>query len=188
MIDSYLIERIKEGDRVSFGKVMDICLSPLLLLAIKLVGRKEDAEDIVQESFLKIWEKRGTIRDSESFIPWARKIVVNRCYDHLRSRARKNRVDNVINIEAEINILSSETADRPLKEKEAIRMLEFIGSRLSIKQGIVFVLSEIEGMSSSEISRLTGLTAVSIKSNGYHAREKVKKIFEKMEREENEQI
>ena len=184
MIDKGIVEGIKSGDKASFESMIDICLEQCLLLAIRISGNKADAEDIVQETFIKVWEKRSSIRQAESFIPWIRKIVVNRSYDYLRSKKRSREfIDRVEYINE--GLISSDSADRIVAEKEVLSLLEWIGGNLSPKQRVVFVLSEIEGMSYKEISKITGLTGSSVKSNCYHAREKVKMIFEKAERRED---
>jgi RNA polymerase sigma-70 factor (ECF subfamily) len=183
LIDKGIIEGIKSGDTASFGRMIDICLEQCLLLAIRISGNKADAEDIVQEAFIKVWEKRSSIRQAESFIPWIRKIVVNRSYDYLR--AKKRNIELIDKIEyINMELISSDSADRIVAE-EVINLLEWIGGKLSPKQRVVFVLSEIEGISYKEISKITGLAGSSVKSNCYHAREKVKMIFEKAERRED---
>lgn len=171
---------MKRGDQKAFASIIDKCLEPSLLTAIRLVSSKEDAEDIVQECFIKLWEKRESIKDGASFIPWIRKIVINRCYDFLRSEKRKRDLMKLIPFAGNDPVGDYES-DRNLSINENNEILKRISESMSPRQRVVFVLSEIEQMTYSEIAESTGMSRFSVKSNVYHAREKAKAIFKIVE-------
>lgn len=182
LIDHNIIEAVKGGDREAFGEMVRVSIEPCLLMAMRIVAGREEAEDIVQESFLKVWEKRSLIRSPESFVPWLRKIVVNRCYDFLRreKRVRSIRID--LTQDEVIGMISSDNPDRQIAEQEAEALLTLVTAQLSPRQRIVFMLSEIEELKYDEISRITGMTRFSVKSNCHYARKKVRELLDRYDK------
>jgi RNA polymerase sigma-70 factor (ECF subfamily) len=181
-VDKKLIESFRKGDHEAFESILNHSLEPCLRLATRLIGSREEAEDIVQDCFVTVWEKRRNIKNVDSFFGWIRRIIVNRCYDFLRKKQRKIkyiRDSGAVGINS--NPVSNE-ADRNLNLKDSDEILSFITSRLSPKQKVVFILSEIEELSSKEIEKLTGMTSYSIKSNCYHARKRAKEIYYSLEK------
>lgn len=180
-VDKKLIEAFRKGDHAAFGKILTQSLEPCLRLAIRIVGNREEAEDIVQDSFIRLWEKRKYIKNTESFIGWIRKIVVNRCYDYLRREKRRARFVNEAGSGGIDYSAPGNEADRDLKFSESNEILKIITNSLSPKQKIVFILSEIEELSVKEIEKVTGMTSYSIKSNCYHARKRAREIYNILE-------
>ena len=181
-MDKNQIDAFRKGNHEVFGRILSHSLEPCLKLAIRLVGSRQDAEDIVQDCFIRIWEKRRTVKNAESFDGWLRRIVINRCYDYLRREKRKVRyIDETRSVEKN-NYGGRDEADRGINISDSNGILEIIVGRLSPKQRIVFILSEIEEMSIKEIEKITGMTGYSIKSNCYHARKKAKEIYYSIER------
>lgn len=183
MIDSKITDGIKQGNRNSFNKLMEITVGSMLTTAVRIVGRQEDAEDIVQDAYLKLWEKRSIIKSDGPIYGLIRRIVINGCYDRLRKEKRR-----VYSSAAELGkimegVISDEYADTIIEEKEFREVMKAVTSRLSPRQKVVFVLSEIEDMGNDEICSATGLRASVVKSNLYHARQKVHRLLKEIYKE-----
>ena len=180
MIDDQIIDGVKRGDRTAFNRLLDLTVGAMMMTAVRIVGRQEDAEDIVQDAYLKVWEKRETIKESGLLYGWIRRIVINKCYDYLRRERR-----SVMYLPGEqekilLDVMSEEQTDIIIEDKEFREVLKAVTSRLSPRQKVVFVLSEIEDMDNSEICSATGLRATVVKSNLYHARQKVHRLLKEI--------
>jgi RNA polymerase sigma-70 factor (ECF subfamily) len=177
LIDDKLTERVRIGDRNAFNMVIDITIRSMLLTSVRIVGNHEDAEDIVQDAYLKVWETRENIKSAGSLTGLIRRIVVNRCYDHLRrEKVRGFRLheeqERII-----AGIISDERSDGDIEYNEFRAVLQAVTALLSPLQRLVFVLSEIEGMGNDEISLVTGMKSPVVKSNLWHARKKVRSML-----------
>jgi len=142
----------------------------LYTMVLRIMANEQDAGDIVQDTFIKVWEKRKSIKDEESLKPYLRKIAINKCYDQLRKRKTRYVEDNIDNDSVINHITSYEQADQKLEKEEALILLKFLVSRLSPRQRIVFTMVELQELSHDEVSEITGLSKTSIKSNLHHAR------------------
>ena len=182
MIDLNIISGLRKGDKESFTLIVREMTAPMLRLAGRVVNNTEEAEDIVQECFLKVWEKRDSIKTDQSFMAWLRRIVINRCYDFLRKEKRKSvsrvDIDTVHTISASL----SEEADTAINEEDVSEIIACLTEGLSPRQKVVYVLSELEGYSNQEISKSTGMSANAVKSNLHHARKAARETYNRIEK------
>jgi len=166
-------------DRTAFRILVDSYADFAFSVAFRIMNDEDESKDIVQESFIAVWKKIEGFNPRNNFSNWLYRIIVNRCYDALRKKKRNPLVypdDSNWNIPG---VFSNNTADTGLDNKETGKMIRRLTNQLSRKQKIVFVLSELEGLSRDDIAEITGMTRASIKSNLFHARQKIKKLLEK---------
>ena len=173
MSTSYNISEIRRGNRNEFGKLVEEDMDYIYKTALMIMANEEDARDIVQDTFVKAWDKRRSIKDSECLRPYLRKITVNKCYDQLRRRKRWKEEFSTEDESAIKSLVSDENPGKKLENDEAISLIKTVVSGLSTRQRIIFTMIELEGMSHSEVSELTGMKKTSIKSNLTHARKKL---------------
>lgn len=170
---SYNISEIKSGNRNEFGKLVEENMDYIYKTALVIMANEEDARDIVQDTFLNVWDKRKAIKTRESLRPYLRKIAVNKCYDQLRRR-KIRKMESWIEDESKIkSIISDEHPDKKLENDEALSLLKILVSGLSPSQRVVFTMVELDEMSHDEVSELTGMKKTLIKSNLRHARKKL---------------
>jgi RNA polymerase sigma-70 factor, ECF subfamily len=150
--DRRLAAACAAGDTTVFETIYQRFGERMKSIAWNHLGNRSDAEDAVQETFLKIHRAAGTYTGEASFSTWMYRILVNTCYDVLRKRRR--RVD-----EAPIDD-APETAERTAPSvDEAKRMtLRKLLGELSEQRRAVFTLFEIEGLSHAEIAEILGIT------------------------------
>jgi RNA polymerase sigma-70 factor (ECF subfamily) len=93
--DDGLLSQIAEGDRRAFAQLMDRHIDRAHGLAKRVLGNKSDAEDVVQDAFLKVWQKAGQWQPGRAqFSTWLYRVVVNRCLD-LKRKPVNTALDNV---------------------------------------------------------------------------------------------
>jgi len=168
-----IIECIRNRDRTAFRKLVTMYQQPAYRLAFRILGNEEEARDSVQESFIKIWQKIGSFDPSREFIPWMYRILVNTSTDRLRTIHRHTMIPIDLasqKLEAIQQNDSSTSADN----HELAILIRGLAEMLPEKQKLVFILRDIEGMTSGEVESITELTETSVKSNLYHARKRVR--------------
>jgi RNA polymerase sigma-70 factor, ECF subfamily len=177
-----IIRCIRNGDHTAFRKLVTMYQQPAYRLAFRILGNEEEARDAVQDSFIKIWRKIGSYDPSKEFIPWMYRIIANTSTDRLRTIHRHTMVPLDLvsqKLEEVIQRDSATTSDN----HELAMLIEGLTGMLPEKQRLVFILRDIEGMSSNEVELITEMAETSVKSNLYHARksmrERILRILEK---------
>lgn len=173
MKNTQLIESCRKGDETAFRSLIRDYSDFAFRVAFRMMNDEEESRDIVQESFIAVWQKLGTFDPDREFEAWFYRIIVNRCHDALRRRNRVRVVSLGTNHQDALKLLSDSDPSRKMDNREIGRLIRSLTSRLSPKQKIVFVLSELEGLSHEDIADVTGMGRDSIKSNLNHARRRI---------------
>lgn len=140
-------------------------------VAYRIVGSREEAEDVLQEAFTDCFRKIGTYRSESTFGAWLKKIVINKCINRLRKR------------EAEVVYLDDwaplERADEeaPPEPWPDPAMIARAVEKLPDGYRIVFSLYLLEGYDHSEISQILGISESTSKTQYLRAKDKLKKIL-----------
>ncbi len=179
-----LIEDCKKNNHMAFQKIVEMHQGMVFRLAFRLLCNTEDAKDIVQETFIRVWKNLNKFDVKQKFTTWLYKITSNLCYDRLKSI--KYKINNhAVDLE-EGNILqpfSSENVESDYINKELIKRIKILTTELTPKQKIVFTLRDLEGLEIDEIIKITGQTAKKIKSNLYLARKQIREKIENLDKD-----
>ena len=143
---------ISQGDEAAFTKIFTSYRNKIYTVAFKLTASQENAEEIVQDVFLKVWTKRALLPEVEDFDSWIFIITRNTVYSFLRSKAAREISAPLT--EPELLGLAEE-ADTVLKEKEFQKILKEAVDKLPPQQRNVYLLSK-EGHLSYEDCTGTG--------------------------------
>jgi len=179
LIDIQLIEECRRGNFNNFRKLIELTSPFAYSVAFRILGNEDQAKDVVQETMITIWQKLKSIKSAEVYKTWIYRIVVNKCYDHMRKRKRN---PEFVTDEQTWELISNRISVEPfvtLENSETAKIIGILTKKLSPRQKTVFVLSDLEGMSNDEISEITGISKSAVKANLYHAR---KSISEKVEK------
>jgi RNA polymerase sigma-70 factor (ECF subfamily) len=179
LIDIRLIEECRGGNFNNFRKLIELTSPFAYSVAFRILGNEDQAKDVVQETMITIWQKLKKIKSAEVYKTWIYRIVVNKCYDHMRKRKRN---PEFVTDEQTWELISNRISVEPsvtLENSEISKIIGILTEKLSPRQKAVFVLSDLEGMSNDEISEITGISKSAVKANLYHAR---KSISEKVEK------
>jgi RNA polymerase sigma-70 factor, ECF subfamily len=168
-----LIEKCKKGDKGAFKYIMIDYSDYVFALAFRILCNDDDAKDIVQETFIRVWKNLEKYNPEIKITTWMYKIATNLCLDKLKVKRRK---PLIFNLEKE-QILDSIADENFSEQTDNRKLAEIIGklaNELSPKQKIVFVLKDIEELENEEIEHITGMDKGQIKSNLYYARQQIK--------------
>ena len=146
--------RARQGDIAAFERLAERHMTDLYRLATALVGAA-DARDLTQETLVAAWRELPRLRDPERFLPWLRRIAVNRCRNHLRSRSRhpaENLLEAVPSGRSELA-----DADRRLDMADALGVLP-------VGQRAVVVLHYLVGLPLREVAETLGVPEGTAKS------------------------
>lgn len=179
MIDLKLIEQCRQRNIESFRKVIEASSPFAYSVAFKMLGDEDLAKDVVQETMITIWKKIGQISTAQVYKTWLYRIVVNKCYDELRKARRRPEVLAAESTWVRLSATISENGTDEFADSELAVIISKLTERLSPRQKAVFVLSELEEMTSDEIAGITGMSKTSIKANLYHARKSFREMLSK---------
>jgi RNA polymerase sigma-70 factor (ECF subfamily) len=173
--DAALAAACLSGDLHAYERLYSLHGARMKNLARNLLGTTTDAEDAVQETFLKIQRSIAGYRGQSSFSTWAFRILINTCYDARRSRLRKK----------EHSIDQDEASESPRPDLRApgahpsLRMaLERAVAALTKHQRDVFLLYEVEGFHHAEIASMLEITETASKNTLFQAKRNLRQILE----------
>jgi RNA polymerase sigma-70 factor (ECF subfamily) len=164
-----IIERVKKGDQAAFRRIVEEYRQQAFSMAFRITCDEEEARDVVQDSFIKIWQKIETYDMSQKFSTWLCRIVANSAIDRMRQIKRQN----LVNLEQAIGRIDHLNVDNTQKEddnKETARLIRWLAEGLPEKQQLVFIMRDLEGIDSPEVMKILNMSETSVKSNLYHAR------------------
>ena len=173
--DTGLVERAREGDRVAFEKLYRRHRDRIFGLSWRLCGNDPAlAEDLLQEAFVRAWQKLDSFRGESLFATWLHRLAVNVALSDRRSRMRR------VGRETELDVTTERCATGAKDVYAGQRMdLEQAIARLPERARTVLVLYDIEGYSHAEIAETTGMAVGSSKAQLHRARKIVREELDK---------
>ncbi len=163
-----LVEKIKQGDREAFMKVAALYQKKVFLLAFSFFRNREDALDIVQETFLRFYQRVHLYREGENFQNWLLQIAKNICIDYYRKHRSKNREwDREKPIE-EMNLAAQNDQD-PFRSSDLRSIFSACLKRLAKKQRMIFVMKHYNHLKYREIAQILGISLGTVKSLHFKA-------------------
>lgn len=160
-IDQQLARRIKKGDVQAFDRLYERYSQRLYGFAFSMLKNKEDAKEVVQETFLKIWNKRTAIDDSHSLQSFLFSVSYNLIIDLFRKRTRDQ--DLLAQFKAQFNE-ESLPADELVQLKELTDEVHRLVNELPRKRRAIYLLSREEGLSHKEIADQLGITEKTVEN------------------------
>lgn len=166
--DEVLMARVKAGDDGALAVLIHRYEQPLFGYARQMLGNAADAEDVFQETFLRVHLHRKRFWSGSAFKPWLYRIATNLCRDRLRYRKRRPEVQPGGNEDMPDPLASfpaAETApdDAASARELADRMAQALAA-LSVKHRAVFLMAHQEGLSYAEIARTLRIPVGTVKS------------------------
>lgn len=176
--DSELLDRLATGDEVAFRMLVERHIDRAYAIALRIVGNAADAEDVVQDTMLKIWSHRGRWQHGRAkFSTWLYRVVSNRCID-LRRKPRNENVETVPEVAD-----GQPGAVEIIERNELNGMLELAMQRLPEQQRIAVILSYHENMSNGEIAQVMDTTVAAVESLLKRGRQQLRQLLRKHERD-----
>lgn len=169
--DRELLCLLQADDELALGELVARKTRPLLQVTARIVRDEEEARDVVQVAFLKIWESRSKYDHRWSPNTWIYRIATNLAIDHWRSRRSRDQAAEPVRLHllraAEAHPTS---ALAELKEAEVDRIFVELAAELTEKQRLIFLLREIEGLASNEVAEIAGCEESTVRNHLFNAR------------------
>lgn len=169
--DRDLAIRARGGEMVAFETLVTRKTSAVVSLARRIVGNTEDARDVAQMVFLRVWNEIHRYDEKYSFNTWLYRIATNLAIDFLRSsRSRERAHGATLHIVREREESSASDATRNAEDAELARLFETVSGRLSEKQKAAFVLREMQDCETKEIAEILGCGESTVRNHLFNAR------------------
>jgi RNA polymerase sigma factor (sigma-70 family) len=180
-----IISGVKNGDESAFETLYSEYAKQVYFLALKIVGSRENAEEIAQDVFLYIYQKISELRDPQAFPAWLSKITTSKCTDFLR---KNNPFTTEIEVIAEIEFIEetdrSLIPDKSLDNLETARIIIDIIDKLPLPQKVCVYYYYYENLSVAEIAEQLAVLETTVRNRLALARDKIKKALEELEDKE----
>lgn len=175
------VKRAKDGDCTAFDDIYSLCNKTVYFTALSIVGNPADAEDIVQDVFVKVIRKLPSLNDEQAFPKWLNVITVNLSKNHL-TKKKPELFESEEQEEQLLNEASLESdnpqPEQTLDKKETDRMIYELIDELPPDQRSAVMLFYYDEMSVDSIAQITGTNRNTVKSRLNYARKHLKKELE----------
>ena len=170
-----LVRRVQAGDDGAFDRLVELCAPRVYSLAYRMVGNNEDAQDIAQDAFLRVYQAIQRFRSDATFSTWLHRIVVNACHDELARRKRRpatmSELTDDDDAPSPLDLRSTgETPETALLQRERQQAIQRALAELPEVSRMVIVLHDIQGMGYQEIAEVTRTEVGTVKSRLNRAR------------------
>ncbi len=171
-IHEHLIEACKRGERKAQFEVYKLYAKAMYNVAFRILNNSFEAEDIIQESFLKAFQKLNSFSGDVSFGAWLKKIVINASLDTIRKKKLEfENIDDAHFVDIEDEVDEEKSSEYELKKVGDAILLLSDGYR------IVLSLYLLEGYDHDEIAEITGISASTSRSQLARAKKKLLEII-----------
>lgn len=159
--DKLLLQSIADGDAIAFREFFDLYKDRLFLFVEQLIHSKADAEEIVQDTFLKVWQTAYKLVEIDQPGYYIYTIARNKTLNFMRSISRQQHlVDQVWAMQGELDA----TLEEKLRTKELKEIIDKIVFQLSPQKQLIFQMSREQGLNHAEIANLLGLSQSRVKN------------------------
>jgi len=185
--EAALVQRVQAADQMAFREIVERYQSKVFSIIYGILRNHNDAEDIAQQVFTKVYFSIRSFDFRSSLLTWVYKITVNQCYDYLRKKKVRRLVyESDFSAEDALRMQSSEPArdqrpsvDVTLAQRDlAMKLL----ARLPEEERMLLLLKEVEGHSVEELAEMTGINENTIKVKLFRARQKLLKAAQRLSR------
>ncbi len=171
--DAQLVQGCKSGSLPAYEQLYSVHGARMKSIALNILGNTSDAEDAVQEAFLKVYRGIGRFKGESTFTTWIYRILVNVCYDLVRRRQRRKPEVNETDLKPGTLELSGFSAsDHPLR-----LTLERTLEKLSERSRTVFLLFEVEGFKHREIAAILNIPEGTSKNLLFEAKKELQRLL-----------
>lgn len=177
--DVVLVKRAQDGDVAAYSTLMRRHQGKIYGLVYNMTGNQQDAEDLVQDVFLKGYKVLKRFKGKSSFYTWIYRIAINRTINFLKKRRNRSALslhdmDGAVEADpAYIELSSRESPFRDASLSELQEKLNAALQTLSEKHRAVVVLHDIQGVPHDEIGRMLGCSSGTVRSRLFYARQQL---------------
>ena len=178
-----LTARLKQGDQLAYKELVEAWKDLVYNTALGLVQNEMDAEDLVQDVFVKAWESIGGFKGESKLSTWLYRITVTKSLDLLRSKKRKKRfafVNSIFGLNNELVINPPDFLHPGVMAENRERSIELFKAieKLPHQQKVAFILTRLEGLNHKAVSEILNTSIPAVESLLQRARVNLKKELE----------
>ena len=176
--DSFYIERILSGDSSAYAQLVEKHKEMVFTIAVKIVRKREDAEELAQDAFLKAYQALPTFKGTAKFSTWLYRITYNTAI----SKTRKKKMEFSAIDEDLIDNFTTDSISTSVEEmdkEEQIRAMNIVMEKLPEDDNLLLTLFYKQEKSIEDISEITGLSQSNVKVKLYRIR---KRMYEELQK------
>jgi RNA polymerase sigma-70 factor (ECF subfamily) len=182
--DSELVARLRQGDQAAFETLVRTHMGRLLSVARRILGNNEDAQDAVQEAFIRAHRSIGTFEERAQLGTWLHRILVNVALMRLRQRRRKptDSIDDLLPsyaADGHQTVATRDWSDAVLERKETAAVVHAAIARLPDAYREVLVLRDIEERDPTETAEILGTSTNVVKVRLHRARQALRALLDR---------
>ncbi|NMO97975.1 RNA polymerase sigma factor SigW [Paenibacillus lemnae] len=182
-LDVRLVKLARKGDQRAFAELLELYKDKIFHLAYRMLYNRHEAEDIVQETFLRVYKNLDRYDEHQKFSTWIYRIGTNLCIDRLRKRKPSYSLDADMNDQEGMDGYSMIPSDDRSPESEVLlsetqRIIHQAMETLPAKYKGIMILRYIQDLSLQEISEILDLPVTTIKTRVHRGREFLRKKLE----------
>jgi RNA polymerase sigma-70 factor (ECF subfamily) len=163
-----LLERAVEGNRQAFKDIVSLYQQKVFLLAYSILRNREDALDVVQETFMRLYQKLDAYERDRNFQAWLLQIAKNLSIDYYRKHnARRRELENNRSVE-DLHLAAGDHRSNPASS-ELRRVISRCLEKLGERQRLIFVMRHFNGLEYREIAQILGISVGTVKSLHFKA-------------------
>jgi RNA polymerase sigma-70 factor (ECF subfamily) len=175
--DRQLVQTIRAGDTDAFETLVRRKTTKVYALCYRVIGNAEDAKDISQLVFLKLWENLEKYDPQYAFDTWLYRMVTNVAIDFMRNKQSR---DNAVNSNLRL-VKTAADAEQTVvvQRKEVENVFNDISGVLSPKQKTIFIMNQMEDLPSAEIAKILGCRESTVRNHLFNARKAMQQQLQK---------
>jgi len=178
--DRELAIRARGGDGIAFETLVLRKTPAVVSVARRIIGDAEEARDVAQLVFLRVWDSLARYDEKYSFNTWLYRIATNLSIDFLRAnRSRERAHGATLHLVQRREAALEEEATRAIESAQVAGLFDRVSIDLSEKQKAAFVLREIEGLDSKDVAAILGCGESTVRNHLFNARKGLQKKLRK---------
>lgn len=184
-IEKRLINQAIAGERQAFSELVELYQHKIYQVSYRMMGNRSEAEDVGQETFLRVYANLSRYDQSQKFSTWIYRIATNLCIDRLRKRRMTFSLDQEVAGTEGLDLYSQTPVQQKTPEAEVVtleiqREVQIAMDQLPAKYKSIMILRYIEDLSLQEVSEIVSLPVTTIKTRIHRGRETLKKLLSRV--------
>ena len=181
--ETLLIADLCEGDETALAPLVERYKRMVYRLAVQITKNHADADDVMQETFIKVYRSIHTFRRDAAFETWLYRIAVNEALNFVKRRERRRECTLETTIEAEYETTAryhAQLANDPQAQAEKAELRQYVTeavNSLPLKHRTVVILHEFEGLTHAEIASILNCSEGTVRSRLHYARKKLRTLL-----------
>jgi len=179
-----IVRRAQAGEQEAFQALIEQFQRRILGSLYRIIGRREEVEDVAQEVFVRLHQSLPQLRSPEVFETWLYRLTTHAAYDHLRRQMRRESIrmsdlseEQARAVEAG---MGTEAYVEDKRDADVRELTRHVLARVAPKDRALLVLKEVEGRSLKELSEIFGCNTNAVKVRLFRARKRALKAYEEM--------